>query len=272
MKAWTQQVFDKLDLNKVRESIRSVKIYEYEYAEIADMVIRAADTFLERDLRHAACLVEHRWDYEGFRGVFDLVLGGPNKLVDWKSMGSVERPHAMDETKLEFQTSAYLGLGSRYLEAHGLPVPAMLEYRALDFNGNVKTATVLASSQQLVDFQFQQFAILDAYGSCYDDVHTPWQRNRPQSCFKFGQECPYLKDCTELTMPVGFTAEQFDAARPRSKSAFKDWQHCPEYYRRTRVLHVEAPKPGPVLTGEAVHAGLASVWQQAFDLQQKGVL
>lgn len=294
MKQSTANILSQLDLNQTHAAVHSVVMPEFEYQDIVTRILHAADIFLEKDLVESkALIVEHNFD-NVVRGIFDIVkVSHEDKtvIIDWKTTTDVKRPNFADETRNEFQTSFYLSFGGEELVTKlGFEAPAYLEYRCIDEKEQWRTKNgeqYLAAPANVLVFQelnhpgrfADATAQLNAVHAQYDSQVSligPWARNRPRACFKGwekGPQCPFFDDCSNMTMPL-LTEEHDVNHYPRSKSAIKDFIECPEKFRRLRVLkEIEnIQKPLPVLRGEAFHEGIADLYQQAWDLKERGDL
>lgn len=255
--------------NLVTTAIRAEPVPEWEIDSIAKRIVLAADLWLEEDLRSDDLLVEWRFDNE-IKGVLDLYLarGGKAKIVDWKSTSDLKRPNYLDELKAEFQGPFYLTYG----KPEGVSEVAYLEYRVLDEKGQVATPTVLREEWTLRSTTYQLQELHGMYLS--QSANGSWTRHMPRACFRGGQkgpDCPFLDDCQHMTMPTpDLHSELVWDKRPRSKSAMGDFLHCPEQYRRTRLLGESlGPRSVEIVVGESFHRGLASLWQAAWDNRTK---
>ena len=292
MRTSTANILARLDLERVQQKVHETILPEFEYEGVATRILHAADLFLEDDLESDQMLVEYDFDMVA-RGIFDLVLvkGDKAKIVDWKTTGSLDRPNALEEIRHESQSSLYLTYGAEDLVTKlGIPEPTVLDYRVIDERPIMRTKNgqeyVAAPAHvSLISVAKESWTATDAmtlmatteqqFLALWD--MPVWTRRRPKACFvgyERGPVCPFWEDCTHMTMPAGNGGLVALDKVPRSKSAIKDFLECPERYRRLRVLGAETSvqKPLPILKGEAFHAGIADIYEQAWELKQKGDL
>lgn len=273
MRKFTAAVLEELGCNEpdnfLTKAINEFPVAIWDQDSVVERIFTACDIWLYEDLLSDELLVEHPFD-NGVRGVLDLVTvrDGRARIIDWKSTGDVKRPNYQDELREEFQSSFYLTYGSDALVAQGLPRPYVLDYRCLDEKGNVALVTKLPSETTRKDAELQLARVWNLYNSqiVYE---TGWARNRPRACFKGGQRgpvCPFWDDCVNMTMPPSPEGDLLEFI-PKSKSAIKDFLHCPEQYRRMRVLgERDQVRPSrEILIGNAFHNGIAVLWQAAWE-------
>lgn len=261
--------------NLVYRALRNTNLPEYEYDPIAHRVVLACDTFLRDDLMSEALLIEASFE-NGIKGIFDLVRlnsNGTTRIVDWKTTGDVKRPNYADEIKEEFQTSFYLHFGSQALTQLNWPEIEYIEYRCIDEKDNILKVTKLNNPSVKYD-ALQQLDNLKRLYESQPREGAPWAMNRPRACFRGGQRgasCPFWNDCTNGTQPPTTQGIEWNTLIPRSKSAIKDFLHCPEQYRRIRILNDrdEMSSSREILIGEAFHACVASVWEACYAIHER---
>ena len=284
MKQFTANLLKQIS-PQIKEEIRKTPLLEFEYDEVANLLVLAADLYLQSDLRYADALFEQEWEQDGLVGVFDIVLIAPSlpkweqaKIVDWKTTSNVDRPNHGEEIKNDIQTSMYLGPGSVWLDQKYGILPKFLEYRALDYRlqdklflehgdqsqhtGHSKVYTVERKPVHLALARAMKASSDAMYGALRD--FAVWPQRRRQ-CYAYGDTCPFIDDCNNLTMPKDpIDFDTWFEATPHSKSSLASFLECPEKYRRTRVLGAEAGDTSAINVGEAFHAGARILWSEAF--------
>ncbi len=266
MKQEVHSLLSRLNLDAVRDAVRETPLHEWDYDGVFARVLTAADMWLLDDLKADTLLVEQEFDVV-VKGVIDLILikNGECGIVDWKTTGSVKRPNYIEETKSEFQTSFYLSYGGDWIEEKFGVRPKWIEYRALDEAGELRSFRVESTLRDRYDADEQIQGVRTLYNAL---DQGPWPRNRPRACFvgsKGGPTCPFYRDCVEMTMPLEHTAK-FEDCVPRSKSSIKSFLHCPEKYRREKLVGIAPASNDAIDFGVAFHRGIEEVYSQAWEL------
>lgn len=273
-----------IDLEAVQDVIHATGIQPWDVDSIVSRVLQACDLWLLNDLKAGKILVEQEYDNVS-KGIMDLILlpdkDGVCGIVDWKTTGSVKRPNFVEETKAEFQSSLYLAHGGDWIEKQYGMRPQYIEYRALDEAREFRSFRVpwTESCKRDADEQVEGIGkvyseLLEYYSEQKDLATRPWPRNRPRACFigsKSGPTCPFFKDCTNMTMPLGLgekSSEELYQLRPRSKSSMKAFLTCLEQYRRTKILGYVGAGTDVMEAGVAFHAAMESIYTQIIKLRE----
>lgn len=276
-----EQLLNSIDLNVVHEAIEASGIQPWDVDSIVSRVLKACDLWLLNDLKAGKILVEQEYDLVS-KGILDLILipdkDGVCGIVDWKTTGSVKRPNYIEETKAEFQSSLYLAHGGDWIEKEYGVRPQYIEYRAFDEAGESRSFRVPWAESCRRDADEQVSTIGEVYNALWDNLDNTiiessnWPRNRPKTCFtgsKGGPTCPFYKDCTNMTMPLGLgskTSEELYQLRPRSKSSMKNFLECPEKFRRNKILGADGGGSDAMKAGVAFHSAMESVYNQVIAL------
>lgn len=287
MKSETIALLKLLDNTAISAALRSVTLQEHEYTQVSEMVFRACERFLLRDLADwDDCATELRFEtghgtMNETHAFFDLVLWrdrslsfdmpGLARVIDWKTAYDLSRPHFDIQTTQQWQTFAYLGPGADWLREHYGVIVDKMQYRCLDDEG-VSILDVFPHpvpgrytelSRQQNASTAAQFIILSREFSA-----GPWPRTLPFTCFKGakGNEptCPYWHDCINGVVPVAKESPK----PPMSKSAWGSFLECPERYRRDGDKIGRGEGSLPQRIGLSFTNAIAEVYTQAFALKK----
>jgi hypothetical protein len=269
----TGNLFSPEDIAKSKEILESFELNIILQDSVEQRVLRAAQMWLRQDLTCDKILVEREFDFKGgAKGIIDLAFmaGGKAWLVDWKTTGSIKRPHFNADISNDFQTSLYLSAAGDYIQELWGVRPDFLEYRCLDEEMEVTSFRVpYEGAKTHADANSQLLAVAAQYrGLIGLPPEQPWARNRPFSCFKGSRTgaptCPFWKDCTNMTMPPTPLDVDFEAIVPRSKSSLKAFIECPERWRRERLFTSISFSNDYIKVGNAFHLLAAHLWEQAW--------
>lgn len=295
MKQKTYDVLQRLDHESISAAMRLTPLSEELYTAVSDMVERACDKWLVRDLENwDAALPELEWQHAGQKGTFDLVLisysRGEAVIPDWKtSLGNLERPN-YEATHLESpQTYMYLGIGGEWIEReYGVTVLSM-HYRCVSPDGALETKSVIREDRHSRIAEEQASAtgglIQVLISQTADDegvLRFPWPKSIPFACFrgsKEGPTCEYWRDCTSgervsVTPHPSHMSGNWIVS-PRQKSSISKFLECPEHYRRNLAFppSVRGTASGVMAmdVGTAFGAAVEEIWKQSFALKGEGV-
>ena len=285
-----------VDWTRVAEAIEVCGASSFEARAAREMVATAYDTWFAEDsesfeilsveeprlFQHAAFPTPQD---KPFKFVLDLhvrlikvpawlklqkpaVAPGDHLVIDWKTTGyNFSSSYGRDKFTTTYRQSAQW----RYYMAALDPTPAFL-YRGISKEPKggthqlyIPAAFDHANYDALVNALQQTGRVLD--NMVADWPLGPWPLV-PDSCQKWGRPCPHLATC------------QTKPDHPRnpviipphlSFSSMQAFWTCPERYRRDRLEGVETMDDGTEAsrTGTATHAGLAALYLQLKEHQQR---
>ena len=286
-----------LDMAPVQAALRSEGLLEDLVNDIAKRVWKACSLWLEGDLDCDWAMVEWFFETPKARGILDLVTcrEGRIKVIDWKTTSNVKEPSFQNRIKYSAQSKLYLTEGVRALEewfyegAHHYPNPksvppvnpdgfikAYLEYRCLDIGDPEKQGNLVVPVLRTPELERGAAQLLEYVERVYGQMSQesgPWLQNMPGACLRYWErdpQCSYWHDCTGEAgqhPPLLTEADLLRASEvvPKSKSAIEAFWHCPERFRRDKVLQGNSDD-GNVKTrmGTCLHAAIAEIYTQVF--------
>jgi hypothetical protein len=278
-------LLEKINLDEVKSSMLAVhgadKLSPFEFREISDCVLLAADTWLARDLQTFSSIkVEESYNNgkvfidligvnKGGLAPFNKYPDGSLVMIDWKSSAN----------PVDTDTFKKRHLGSYQWQKYASCEPSTVLFiyrglsRSLDFRKKGDNFEPASRTRELIlqvhdgifqDVLSQWSGVAKMRNALITSDMIPWPKNR-DSCYDYGYDCPFLKECfanqTALTMPT------FSDNLSYSKMSL--FLRCPERYRLTTLAEqtdaTEIDEDMTTLAGSIIHAGLANLWQQSFE-------
>jgi len=208
----------------------------------------------------------------GFEERFDIVLGGyPTRgfldfrgqykrrenrgsvcIVDWKSTSGT--------LDLTWQTRL---VDSKQWRLYSIIPPGAdyISYRGINAEGKTREVYLNVSSMPPLQESMDNF-----FGGVGDMMaalspRSLYPQNKPSACGMFNSVCPFKQDCDNGTEPRYLLPVEEIAL---SYSGAQRFLQCPEKYRRIKTAEAGIDGSEATRTGTAVHAGLESIWRQAF--------
>lgn len=215
------------------------------------------------------------WRYDQVRdradasGVIDLwgFAEDAVQIVDWKTTGSI------NTTWKERQARTQQGLEyALALAATGIEPPFRFTLRAV--GADMTTATIgtpLIRQEDLDRYELETQGWASLRNSLVQSGGwgSPWPRNESGGCLAFGPRypCDYLGICEAREPDVVYPTEITDSlgARRISYSSRKEFQRCPERYRRLTIekeCGMMKESGDAAKLGAVFHAGVAAIWEQ----------
>lgn len=274
-KSRLEEIIGNLDKDKINECLHlgAPSFFSLdEYDLLADMCLKALDIWLLDDLDSLEITAVEVKKEVILPGAIDPIhficdieaiekSTGKRIVCDWKTSRGELDVRWEQRKQDSWQWRTYLAI----LTADSL------QYRGV--SNRLKTRTVEVKTYEGLQEEVEQmYTQVSAMRSVLIGTY-PWPRNMPQSCFAFGRNCVYKKDCVNRTYPR-------DILIPKSisPSALDNFLLCPERHRRDELVKIALRDPETVVTdstgdtsdryqleiGLAFHRALAEIYRQVF--------
>ncbi len=249
-----------IDWEKVDAEILGVVdaafIPDFDYDDAKDLVRVLADRFLARDLENLrVSAIELPFATGLSRGICDVYAEGQRTAVDWKTRvtGSLDvewQNRQIDSWQWKITAAA---LGLKKFVYRGV---SRLEHKVRE----VEIEIPVDNRQRVADFLNALYYSRDAI------VEYPvWPQNRPFACKAYSRICEFDSDCRNGTEPI--ISIPLSMSLPAfSYSGATTFMLCNEKWRRQHLG--ERTESEETAFGNLVHAGIASVYRQAYGLEK----
>lgn len=262
-----EHYLEQVDWEAVAREILNVregcpKLPEFDFEDAKKMVAAAAQKWLLQDVLDLEITnIENAFSLSGIgRGVIDLqgrVRGltrdtadysGARILFDWKTSKNTLDTKWKDRLIDSWQWRLY----ARATNAH------LVGYRGI-------SRSTLQCRQILIEVPWTNEAEVDRHFRGIAEMRRAlvaaqlpvWPQHAPFACGAYGRECVFLADCRSGACPP----KPIEYLSELSYSAAERFLLCPELARRTMISD-ESQDTEETLFGNAVHRGLAALYQQ----------
>lgn len=276
-------MLDAIDWDQVETSYQYLNLDQPSQELVAEMVVRAASTFLPQDQDKTLIATELPFQFditgEVRAGTIDLVLKQDEQVivVDWKTTRKPDYRWAWREEHSPQIPEYVQGLVVGYHVA----LPVVYEVRGVsrekDETNTVKKIVteddLRIYSEELNTLRMEREALINKLG-----WHQQWPRSKPFACEPFGPKyrCRFWDICKKgynVSLPEGL------APRPEiHQSTEKDYMRCRERFRlltwEREGVTISKRMDDPDQTaladlGTAFHLGIAEVYQQVLGDQRE---
>lgn len=214
---------------------------------------------------------EQSFEYRGTKGVIDLQgkikskpaskayekYAGQKFILDWKTSSMSVRS---DNWKHDHLNSWQWRIYSAAMDAK------LFIYRGMtrgetDISQAVKVIQIEVPEDN--EYQVQEHFRKTKLSMRAFENELTWPRYWPGPCRKW-DGCPFREDCFSNSSPAGLVK----IPELISYSKLSAFQDCPEKYRRLLLLgdNIEADANENTIFGNVVHAGLAYIYKEMFDV------
>lgn len=190
------------------------------------------------------------------------------RIVDWKTTGSISP--AWKERQARSQQGLEYALA---LAASGIEPPFRFEIRAVA--QDMSTAVIdfpLIRQEDLDRYELETQGWAGIRNGLVQSVGwgSVWPRNESGGCLAFGPRypCDYLGICEAREPDVVYPLESIRGLGERriSYSSRKEFQRCPERYRRLTIekeCGILRESGDAARIGLVFHAGVAAIWEES---------
>lgn len=278
-----KQLKAEINWEKVDSTIIDTKeefITQERFKSAKKLVIDAAEYFLPLDLKYFKIreiekpyLYRHENAVLPDKGVIDLVLeirneaekpynGHTGKIMicDWKSTSTALDTAWRDRHSGSWQWRRYAAVENASLfEYRG--VSTKTYYNNNEFKSTCGLLILEVPSDNESDCITEFLALEQMKLSLEENLVYP--RNMPNACYKYGEDCAFLDDCTDKTMPL--SKIELTHASYSSDEVFK---LCPEKFRRQKLIDEKVDNyESASYLGSMFHRGIAEIYTQMKEKQ-----
>jgi hypothetical protein len=253
------------------------------YKTVKKLVRDAAEFFLPMDLQWFRILgVEqeflHEYNHLSIpdKAIIDLIFEvkpdagkpyddyvGKKLIVDWKSTSGELSTDWRNRYIYSWQWKRYAAITSADLfEFRGVSMKTF--FTGQDYK-HICGPLILDVPDNNFENVLREYGVVQRQkNQLYLREESVYPRNLPGACFKFQEECEYLRDCQDFTMPQQALVNIEHA----SYSSDETFKLCPEKYRRNKLKGVrEDNVDSQSFIGTLFHRGIAEVYLQFMEKQ-----
>lgn len=265
-----------IDWQKVVDSMAEYGLSDMEDRQVRGIIFNAYEAFAEIDVGSVAVEgIEQKLTKEAdgtpVYGYLDLVVrvGNRPKHPYWKGMAGMRV--VIDWKTIRFP---FKGWSDSYASSWQGKIYCWLSgaeaviYRACLYDGTIRSIVSPAADPKSVEEHISRVgAMVRSLRESGQDKRWPRVLSY-RACRAYGHPCPFLQICREQVPCPDFPDNH--EWPPLSYSSMDRFLLCPERYRLTAIHSSLDPEFEDNTTstriGSAVHAGLACVWKQLFDI------
>lgn len=286
-----EELFDKIDWEKVNAKIQEFKLLSWEYEDVANLVVTAFNRYAPKDFSTFSTVhVERQFIYEApefgsspfiqyntdiselvgidvgrcVKGYIDIhayeMGNGFNNtekgvmqsvVIDWKTASN------LDAVWRNRQVDSWQG--KLYARVTGAK---RVEFRGIQKDGRsaaigYEWPTEAYNNGDVDNYILQAVAMREPL--LKSEV---WPKRMPFACEAYGRKCPYHKLCRE---EIGDQHQKLIAIKPFSYSGIDTFLLCPERYRLDAIFDDSDDEGSSAGFGKAFHTGIAEAYEQLFN-------